>query len=164
MRLDKSKPFGEVWGDQRGARYHQNGHYFDADGNVMDLAAASGQPLPAQAPAPQSAQAPDDGAAAVEAALTKRHNELLLQAIPLLAKAQAEVVGELEDHDADLLKVMLEVEGLDKKRKTVIEGITLALAEKVKQAKQDEAAAAGQQPAAFGTLGAESQLNAQLSS
>lgn len=35
MRLDKSKPFGEVYGPAK-YRYEQNGRYFDADGNEVD--------------------------------------------------------------------------------------------------------------------------------
>lgn len=35
MKLDKSKPYGEVINDSQGRRYEQGGRYFDATGNEI---------------------------------------------------------------------------------------------------------------------------------
>jgi hypothetical protein len=161
--FNKLKPYGEVWGDPTGARYHQNGVYYDADGNPV-TPNAGGALAVEVGPQPVLTNAPEgDGAADAAAAIAARQRELMLKAIPLLEKAQADVVAELADYDADLLVVMQEVEQLAKKRKTVLEALAAEIAEKAEQAKKDEAANTVSQPSVpAGTMAAQSQLAAQL--
>ena len=52
--LDRSKPYGELFGDLTGRRYEQEGAYFDAGGSEMGADAGSADPSGADASAPES--------------------------------------------------------------------------------------------------------------
>lgn len=159
MKLDKSKPFGEVWGDSAGqAKYVQGGHYFNHEGEPCEFgepdrpAATIGtgneRYLPAQAPEV-------DAQTIIEA----RHGRLMLQALPLLEGKVEDILGELEDHDVDLLSVMYEVEALTKKRKTLLEALQEAVTLKRSKEAQDAAANGQGEPNP-----SDSQLSDQLQS
>jgi hypothetical protein len=61
MKLDKGKPYGEIFGDLRGRRYEQDGRYFDAVGNeVVDKSVAKAKTFRADpAPVPDEPEAVD---------------------------------------------------------------------------------------------------------
>lgn len=156
MKFDKSKPHGQVWGDGAGAaRYVQNGRYFDHDGNEVplggDSSATAGEPVAANGAGPVVVQVAS-GPSAEESAkliLEARRGQLMLPALTALESKAEDVIAELEDHDADLLEVMLQIEGIQKQRKSVIEALQATIAAKAQQAAQD-AQANGIQPDAGG--------------
>lgn len=150
-KLDRKRPYGEIWGGNVPARFHQDGRYFDHAGDEVDLQPhhydAVDTGARPQAPklvdgneARTAVAVEDNGKASAEAAIAAQRSILLLQAIPLLEKAQGEVIAELPDHGAELLAVMAEVEGVAKKRKAVLEALAAELQAKAAQASQDAAA------------------------
>ena len=62
MKLDKTKPYGEVFGVHQ-ASFEQDGKYFDAHGDEIKAAAPEAQ-APAPEPAAPEADAPDAAPAA----------------------------------------------------------------------------------------------------
>lgn len=60
-KLDKSKAYGEIFGDLRGRRYEQDGRYFDAVGNEVADKAKGGvvKTQPARFEAPADAEVVD---------------------------------------------------------------------------------------------------------
>lgn len=177
-KFNPNKPYADVFGGNLLARYLQNDVYFDHLGNPVDPAAQAGeaqrpeQAQPAQASAPQPVQltAEEEAALAqkaVDDALAVRRGKLVMEALPILSRNVADIVAELEDHDADLLAVMLELEGVAGKRKTVLDSLATAIAAKAEQAEADRRANEPPVNAAtgsFGTMSGENQLQNQLSS
>lgn len=191
MKFDKNKAHGQIWGDDtRGARFVQNGRYYDNDGNEVDMTAGVAATLdspatfvPPAAPAPSApaTTAAEDAvaaAASAQAVIEARRGQLLLLAIPALENTAEKIIAELEDHDIELLQAMGMVETLSKKRKTVLEALAAAIADKEAQAQKDAQAnglapQTPQAPAAdtvnlpkgtFGTMSGENQLAQQLQS
>lgn len=65
MPLDKTQPYGEIYGDADGRRYFQDGAYFDAQGKEIGAKPAK----PGRQAKPAEQQAPEDTASQVTSQL-----------------------------------------------------------------------------------------------
>lgn len=163
QRLDKKKPYSEIWGGNVPARYEQEGRYYDNQGQQVDLkpehfsadtaqpanppppvAVASGSdpdapgaPATNTAPASSAATTTEQSDAEVRAVLAEDRQARLLKAIPLMEKGQAELIPDLPDHDVEDLQAMLVIENAGKKRARVIDALEQELLKKRAEHEQD---------------------------
>lgn len=141
--LDKSKPFGTVWGGDHHGRIVQGGKLFDHDGQELQ------QAQPEAAAADEGNQEQGSAQGVIAQATAALHTDLMLKAVQLLEQAQAKVVAELEDLPDELLDVVHTIENAAKKRAAVIEAVLGIKAARVEQATKD-AQANGLTPAQAG--------------
>lgn len=67
MPLDKTQPYGEIYGDTDGRRFFQDGIYFDAQGK--EIGAKPAKPGRQTKPVEQQAPAPEDTTSQVSSQL-----------------------------------------------------------------------------------------------
>lgn len=148
--LNRKKPYGEIWGANTNARFHQDGKYFDAAGEqVGNPGGGDAGESQQQAQEQPAAGRSEAEANAADAALAQRQAALQLQAFKLLNLAVDKVVGELPDASDEMLPVLRSIEAEVKNRQPVLDAIDAEA--KLRADKAAEAA------------GKAGQVNAQLS-
>lgn len=136
--LNRKKPYGEIWGANTNARFHQDGKYFDAAGEQVVM---EGAPAPDEAKTPPTASGPSDAErSAADAALAQRQAALQMQAFKVLNLSVEKVASEVEDASDEMLPVLRAVEVEVKNRAPVLAAIDAEV-----QARADKAAAAAGQ-------------------
>jgi hypothetical protein len=124
--LNRKKPYGEIWGANTNARFHQDGKYFDAAGEQVGHPGGgdAGESQQLTAPPPPGPVGPSQAEInAADAALAQRQAALQLQAFKLLNLAVDKVVAELADASDEMLPVLRSIEAEVKNRQPVLDAI-----------------------------------------